>query len=172
MTASMKKILSVILLLFVLISCQDIVRTPKPDNLISESKMVDVLTEISLLHGARTYNQKLMEEKGIDPYPYLMEKFGIDSVQLVQSNNYYTENYKQYQRIYDKVKVRLELLMQKYDSIREAEEKIQDSIRQLEESDSLSPPQVDSILLDTARRILPVPISRKKRDLLFRDSIR
>ncbi|WP_051205371.1 DUF4296 domain-containing protein [Salinimicrobium xinjiangense] len=168
----MKKIVSVIVIFSVIVSCQEINRTPKPDDLIPENKMVDVLTEISLLHGARSYNKALMEEKGINPYPYLMEKFGIDSVQLVRSNNYYAENYKQYQRIYDKVKVRLETLMQKYDSIREVEEKRQDSIRKLIKSDTLNKRQVDSLLQDTILINLPQPVSRKRERKVFQDTVR
>lgn len=160
MTASMKKIFPVVLLIFVLTSCQDINRSPKPDNLIPEDKMVEVLTEISLLHGARTYNRNLMEEKGIDPYPYLMSKYNIDSTQLVQSNNYYSENYKQYQRIYHRVKARLELLMKEYDSIREVEEKMEDSLRKLIRTDSLQGNEPDSLKLDSIRTSLPAPVFR------------
>lgn len=167
----MKKILSVILFVLVLISCQDIDRTPKPDNLIPEDKMVEVLTELSLLYGARSYNIGLMEEKGIDPYPYLMEKFDIDSTQLVRSNNYYAENYKQYQRIYNKVKVKLEVLMEDYDSIREIEERKQDSIRNLSLPDSLRN-VVDSIRPDTRERNLPDPIFRTSEGALIRNKVR
>lgn len=132
--------------------------------------MVDVLTELSLLHGARSFNKNLMEEKGIDPYPYIMEKFNIDSTQLVRSNNYYAQNYRQYQRIYDKVKTRLEILMQEYDSIREVEEeRRQDSLRKLDKPDSLKP-MVDSISRDTVVRNLPLPISRRNM-LQFKDTV-
>lgn len=165
----MKKILSVILLMIMLISCQDIKHTPKPENLIPEEKMVEVLTEISLLHGARSYNKNMMEEKGIDPYPYLMNKFGIDSVQLVRSNNYYAENYKQYKRIYDKVKSRLEILMAEYDSIREIEERKQDSIRKLMDSVSVNGEEIDSLIPDTVIRNLPDPVFRISEKKFTRD---
>lgn len=166
----MKKILAVIFLTLVLISCQDIKQTPKPDNLIPQEKMVEVLTELSLLHGARSYNKTLMEEKGIDPYPYLMDKFGIDSVQLVQSNDYYAANYKEYQQIYEKVKIRLQALMDEYDSIREVEERIQDSIRGAG-SDSLKGKVIDSLRRDSLVRDLPDPISRSRIRTLSPDTI-
>lgn len=136
--------------------------------------MVDVLTELSLLHGARAYNKGLMEEKGIDAYPYLTRKFGIDSVQLVQSNNYYAENYRQYQKIYDRVKLRLEVLLEEYDSIRAIEEQRQDSLRNLRRGDSLyrSPGINDSILPDTMIRNLPEPVSRNRNALLKKDTVK
>lgn len=171
MIASMKNFLWVMVLMAILISCQEINKAPKPDDLIPENKMVDVLTEISLLHGARSYNKSLMEEKGIDAYPYLMEKFSIDSAQLARSNNYYASNYKQYNRIYNKVKGRLEVLMKEYDSLREVEEKILDSIRKLEKSDTLSRQQKDSLLQDTVVRRLPPPMTRSNSTLQFNDTV-
>ncbi|WP_209310007.1 DUF4296 domain-containing protein, partial [Salinimicrobium oceani] len=119
----------------------------KPENLIPRGKMVEVLTELSLLHGARSYNKNMLEEKGIAPYPYLMQKYGIDSAQLVQSNNYYAQNYREYGYIYEEVKQRLELLMKKYDSLREIEEKERDSLRNLNK-DSLDLP-VDTLQQDS-----------------------
>ncbi len=162
----MKKLLGVLTALILLASCQDIDRTPKPDNLIPEDKMVEVLTELSILHGARSYNKNLMEEKGINAYPYLTNKFGIDSVQLVQSNNYYAENYKEYQMIYDRVKERLEILMEQYDSIREMEEEKRDSLRRVPGKDSIVPRKFINDTL-VPRRIdqgLSVPVSRNQRE--------
>jgi hypothetical protein len=147
-----------------LISCQEINPNSKPDNLIPEEKMVEVLTEISLLHGARSYNKSQMEEKGIDPYPYLTEKFGIDSLQLVQSNDYYAQNYKQYRRIYDSVKARLEILVADYDSIREMEQLKRDSLREMQRNDSLAPNEIrkDSLVPLRMERNLPTPVSRQE----------
>ena len=161
----MKKLLGVLTALILLASCQDIDRTPKPDNLIPEDKMVEVLTELSILHGARSYNKSLMEEKGINAYPYLTNKFGIDSVQLVQSNNYYAENYKEYQMIYDRVKERLEILMEQYDSIREMEKEKRDSLRSVPGKDSIVPRKFINDTL-VPRRIdqgLSVPASQNQR---------
>ncbi len=150
--------------IMLLVSCQDINRTSKPDDLIPEEKMVDVLTELSLLHGARSYNKTLMEEKGIDPYPYLVEKFGIDSTQLAQSNEYYAQNYKQYQRIYDRVKMRLEALVEEYDSIRENEQMRRDSLTKIPRNDSISRENLrrrkDSLIPLRIQEELPAPVSR------------
>ena len=168
----MKKVAALFALFMILISCQDIEKTPKPDDLIPEEKMVKVLTDISLLHGARTYNKNLLEEKGIAPYEYLWEKYRVDSTQFRRSSDYYSENYKQYQRIYDSVKRRLETMQVTYDSLREIEERRQDSIRaldttairrvDLETEDSLVPYDLND------RRVLPDPVSAER----SRDSVR
>lgn len=166
----MRRIVGIWILCGFMFSCQNINKSPKPENLIPEDKMVDVLTELSLLHGARSYNRALMEEKGIDPYPYLTRKFGIDSVQLVTSNDYYAQNYRQYKRIYDSVKVRLESLVVEYDSIREMEELKRDSImKSLRNKDTLpeSPVKRDSLKRDSvvplrSVKSLPTPISSQQ----------
>lgn len=166
----MKKLSWVIILALILSSCQDVDRMEKPENLIPQDKMVEVLTELSLLHGARSYNRNMLEEKGIAPYPYLMQKYGIDSAQLVRSNNYYAENYREYSDIYEEVKERLELLLKKYDSLREIEEKERDSLRILNK-DSLNLP-VDSLQQDSLQRRLPRPISRKINSFNINDTVR
>ena len=162
----MKKVLGVLTAFILLASCQDIDRTPKPDNLIPEDKMVEVLTELSILHGARSYNKSLMEAKGINAYPYLTNKFGIDSVQLVQSNNYYAQNYKEYERIYDRVKERLEILMEQYDSIRELEEEKRDSLRRVPENDSIVPRKFinDTLVPRRINQDLSLPVSGNQRE--------
>ena len=159
---------SILLLFFVLISCQGVERTPKPDDLIAEDDMVDVLVDISLLHGARSYNKKLLKEKGIQPYNYLWEKYKIDSTRFLKSNNYYANHPKQYEKIYEQVKVKLESLQVKYDSIREIEEVRQDSIEAAKRDSLGLRNRPDRRTLDdtlmrrkTGRKIMPPPISRE-----------
>ncbi len=169
----MKSVIPLVLLLLLLGGCQDVHKTEKPEDLIPEDKMVEVITEIALLHGARSYNKNLLEEKGIDPSRYIYEKFSIDSLQFARSNDYYAEHVKQYQDIYSQVKERLDSLRVKYDSIREREERRRDSIRELEDRDTLSrnSDSIRKVGRDTLLEIknidrqLPIPVSR-------RDSIR
>lgn len=118
------------------VSCQDLKKTEKPDNLIPEEKMIDILTELSLLHAARNYNKFKLEETGIKPDKYIFEKFNIDSLQFEKSNNYYAEQYSQYERIYDSVKARIEVMKSRLDSLRAIDVKREDSIKQAEK-DSL-----------------------------------
>lgn len=164
----MRATVPLFLLVLLFSGCQDIHRSPKPEDLIPEDKMEDVLIEISLLNGARSYNKDLMEAKGIEPDKYIYEKFGIDSVQFVKSNEYYSEHYKQYQGIYTNVKNRLEALKVEYDSIRDREEKRLDSIRALEDNDTLRPNKIrnlkDSLMLKKIKKqdsLRPRRIPRK-----------
>lgn len=129
--------LGILLLVLALVSCQDVHRMEKPDNLIPEDKMADVLLEMSLVQGAKSTNRNEFEQKGLEPQTYIWEKFNIDSLQFVESNNYYSENYDEYEDIYLEVQARLEVLQGKYDTLRELEQKRLDSIRALDPQDSL-----------------------------------
>jgi hypothetical protein len=164
----MKRILAFVFFMIILASCQNIEKTPKPDDLIPEGKMVKVLTDISLLHGARTYNRKLMKDKGISPYAYLWEKYKIDSSQFRRSNDFYSENYKQYQRIYDSVKRRLEVMQVQYDSLREREERRQDSINALDTTAVREKAVEDSLLFkEDSIKMLPRPVSAGRDSITF-----
>ncbi len=157
-----------ILLVFT-VSCQDLKKTEKPEDLIPEAKMVDVLTELSLLHAARNFNKQKLEETGIKPEEYIYKRFNIDSLQFERSNNYYSEQYSQYERIYDSVKVRLQVIKSRLDALREIEVKIEDSIKQarkdsIKAADSLrvNPQISDSLKLKKLRSI-----KKRKRDSLI-----
>lgn len=180
LTDNMRYFSFILIFMFFLTSCQDVERSKKPKDLIPEEKMVDVLTEMSLLQGARSYNRQELEKIGLKPDEYLWEKFDIDSSRFARSNNYYAENYVVYQRIYEKVKDSLESLKVRYDSIRERQELERDSIRtaERERGDTLNPDTInedsrriplDTIVPDTGGRILPRAASQEiesRRDTL------
>lgn len=144
--------IAIILLVVFFGSCQNRERAKKPQDLIPQDKMVDILTEISLVHGARSYNKQMLEQTGLNPDTYIWEKFDIDSAQFARSNLYYTSNYQQYQQIYDRVKLRLENMKMIYDSLREEEERRRDSLR-AQPGDSLrtSPRRKRELEIDTVR---------------------
>lgn len=131
------------MLTIVISACQNVEKTEKPDDLIAEDKMVEVLTEISIMTSARNFNKREFEATGIEPEEYIYEKFGIDSLQFDRSNAFYAENYMQYENIYRRVKENLQGMKDKLDSIREVERKTNDSI--LAAQGDLDSLQVDSL---------------------------
>lgn len=142
----MKSRLYSIILVLVFVSCQNVEKTEKPDNLIAEDKMVEVLTEISIMTSARNFNKRKFEATGIEPQEYIYEKFGIDSLQFERSNAFYAENYTEYEDIYLRVKENLQGMKVKLDSIRDVERKINDSI--LAADGGLDSLQIDSLRLE------------------------
>ena len=146
----LKKLLFLFLLAVTFVACQDIEKSEKPENLISEDKMVDVITEISLLQSARNFSKRIYENTGIKGREYIFEKYDIDSVQFKHSNDFYADNYEVYQRIYDSVKNRFEKMKVELDTLQMQERRIKDSIAQAKRDsigtkDSLDPDMEDRV---------------------------
>lgn len=135
----MKRFLITLLIPLVVFSCNNIEKPAKPDNLISRDKMVDVLTDISLMTAAKGINKRLLEENAINPQNYIYEKYNIDSTQFAESSNYYAYDIKDYEKIYLKVKERLEMQKEKIAALQEKEKKEKDSIREVKKK------EIDSI---------------------------
>jgi hypothetical protein len=170
-------LLSIIMVAFA--ACQDIEKSEKPENLISEDKMVDIITEISLMQSARNFSKRIFENTGIEGKEYIFEKYDVDSVQFKHSNDYYADNYEIYQRIYDSVKQGFERMKVKLDTLQRQEQRIKDSIAEVKRDslgkmrDSLNPEEEREIqeisdslikqkdsLNTTVIDSLPEPISR------------
>jgi len=145
------KFLKILILACFFWSCQHVDEIKEPNNLISEDKMVDVLTEINLLNSAKNFNKRILEETGLQPDTYLFSKYKIDSLQLAESTSYYAKKYDKFDGIYKRVKQNLEGMKEKLDVIRAEEQRIEDSIRNSEKTK-------DSLLLDTIEGFEPVLI--------------
>lgn len=107
----MKK-LSVLFSCFVIfVSCQN---TPieRPDNLIDQDKMVDVMFDITVLEAMKSQNALVLETNKINPNTYVYKKYNIDSLQFANSDKYYASDVKIYKEIYDAVNKRIEAQME------------------------------------------------------------
>jgi len=122
----------VLIVSLILLSCQNVEKTKKPDNLISEDKMVVVLTDLVLLNSAKNYNRRILEETGLQINPYIYEKHGVDSMQVAQSLQYYADNARELDKLYRIVKDTLETRKKSLEKIRDEEVRIKDSLRELD----------------------------------------
>lgn len=125
-------------------SCNPSIEKPKkPDNLIPEDKMVDIMYDMYILNSAKGVNKKLLELNGIMPKEYIFEKYSIDSTQFAESNNYYVYNTKIYESILNEIAKKIDVKKKEYealDKIEEADKKRkEDSLRKIRvrEKDSL-----------------------------------
>lgn len=103
--AVMKKlILLFIAILFVTASCKEEI-IEKPKNLIPREKMVDIIYDLAILEASKS------QTAGVYQYPktteFLKEKYKIDSLTFAKSTQYYASNIKEYQKMYNEVKDRL-----------------------------------------------------------------
>lgn len=132
------RILILLLSFVTILSCRN--RSyDKPDNLIPEDKMVDIISEFMIINAAKGVNKKILEDHIEDPTAYVFEKFQIDSVQFEQSNAYYARNIERYTSIYNRVSQKLEFEKRTIENRIEAQNKRLDSLkkRKLSQKDSI-----------------------------------
>ena len=160
----MNRIICYLLISLFALSCNNIDKPKKPDNLISKNKMIDIITDINLANAAKGIDKKLLEKKGLNPQSYIYQKYDIDSIRFAESNNYYAYDVKEYEDIYLKVKQRLENQKQGFKAIEEKEQKEKDSIRlfKKKERDSIKKNKNSKEkLLQESKSISPLKKDRK-----------
>ena len=134
-------------------SCNRLDKPKKPDNLLSESQMVNIITDISLITAAKGVQKKVIEAEKINLEEFVFQKHNVDSLQFAESNNYYAYDVKTYESIYQRVNQRLENQKQEYleierinlekkDSIRKAKKEKMDSLRSKNTSRRLKTPNL------------------------------
>ena len=101
----MKKVFLSTLLFGVFISCEKD-NAPKPDKLITEADLEEVLYEMAILQGAESQS-KTSGGDFIDTYQYIKNRFGLDSLTIVQNNMYYSYDYKNYELMNQRILKRL-----------------------------------------------------------------
>lgn len=102
----MKQLLFLFLSLFVF-SCSKN-PAPKPDNLLDEEVMVDIIYDISILQATDGSMPYKLTEHNIKMDQYILDKYKIDSTTYRQNQKYYAANARKYKKIYKKVIERLE----------------------------------------------------------------
>ncbi len=104
-----------VLLLSFLTSCYHEVKdtVSKPDRLLSEDSLVEVLTEVQLADGAITYKRISHKKAGNDKekyYAYIYQKYHLTPLLLKQNVDYYNTDPDKMIAIYDKVLAKLSQL--------------------------------------------------------------
>ena len=127
----MKKITLILLLLVFVFSCTSNTIYKKPEDLIAENLMVDLIVDMQIANGARNVKNK----KGVrvkEYMPLVYEKYGVDSARFARSNFYYSTKIDDYNKLLKKVQARLEKLEKEFS--RQVE--IQDSIKRAKKVES------------------------------------
>lgn len=101
----MKKILFILLALSILSCNED--KAAKPEKLIPEDKMVDILYDATLLQAVKAYNFKTLDSANIDPKTYIYKKYSIDSLTFAQNHIWYASDLENYEKIEKKVSERI-----------------------------------------------------------------
>jgi hypothetical protein len=120
-----KYILLFIAITLTTVSCKDEV-VEKPKNLIERNKMVDIIYDLAILEAAKS------QVSGVQTYPratkFIKEKYKIDSLTFAQSTQYYASDLKEYKKMYDEVKERLNVESKKLNGGRPVKENLEEGI--------------------------------------------
>jgi len=108
----MKNIIYIIVFVL-LLSCESRTKFKKPENLISKTLMVDLLTDMHLASGTLGIKNKNLEKKN-NYMALVFEKYKIDSTLFAVSNTYYTSNVDEYEEIFEEVEKRLNDIKKSY----------------------------------------------------------
>ena len=102
----MKQLLFFLISLFVISCSQNPV--PKPDNLLDEEVMADIIYDISILQATDGSMPNKLIENNIKMDQYIFDKYKIDSTTYRQNQLYYAGDARKYKKLYKKVLERLE----------------------------------------------------------------
>ncbi len=122
----MNKFSYILILSGFFIACTSNTIIKKPKNLISKEQMVDLLTDIFIADGGDNIKNTNLQ-RNVNYFPFVFEKYQIDTTRFKESNYYYTSRIDDYDEILGKVEKRLEALKKSYDD----EIKISDSIENI-----------------------------------------
>lgn len=130
----MRIILSLIILVIVQ-SCKDF-NNRKPENLISEDKMVEILFDLEIINAARGENKKIIEEKISNVNNYLQNKYKIGIDQFENSISYYSSDILKYSTIIQEVEQKLDSTKNLIQKKINAKRNRQDSLINISKSDT------------------------------------
>ena len=119
-------------------------RPERPENLISESKMVSLLTEVYLGNAARSIDNKQIRSQGVKIDSFLFAKYKVDSTQFAKSNAYYAADIDAYSAIIVQVQERLETMKQA-----ENDKKVKENAALRSKNDSVQPKIEGDVRIDT-----------------------
>ncbi|NER14600.1 DUF4296 domain-containing protein [Leptobacterium flavescens] len=130
-----KSVVLFIGVLLMLMSCE-VDRYEKPDNLIDENTMSDILYELSIFYAAKGINVQRFQAEELDPESFVYSKFKIDSTQFAASSVYYASKPDIYIKIYERVEERLKARREQLIELSEKKKAELDSVRKSRVTDT------------------------------------
>jgi hypothetical protein len=89
-----------------------------PEDLIEESVFSDILYDVAVLKAVHSTSPATLESQGILIMPYIYEKYDVDSLQLINSNKYYSTLGDRYFKLFESIETRLAKKSEVIDSLR------------------------------------------------------
>ena len=102
----MKKI-AVLLISLAFVACSNN-PVPKPDILLDDEVMTNILFDIAILQAANGTMGNKLTENNVKVTTYIYKKYNIDSTTYYQNQRYYAADAKKYKKMYEKVMDKLD----------------------------------------------------------------
>lgn len=95
--------------LFIILFCSCLTKdsVKKPNNLIGEKKMEAILYDLSIINSIKSSKYIKPNYSDLSTDSYIYKKHDVDSLQLIQSESYYSKIPMIYLKIYNNVEKRL-----------------------------------------------------------------
>ncbi len=78
--------------------------------------MVELWTEITIANNAKSVQNRKGHKK-INYMPFIYQKYNIDSARFMQSNIYYTSKIEEYEKLFQRVELKLRKIKEIYDPL-------------------------------------------------------
>jgi hypothetical protein len=121
--------------------------------------MIDVLTDLLKLDAAESFSSIEYEKREVSTKELIFKKYKIDSLQFVKSSEYYAEDFKTNERIYDSVRARLENEKNVLDSLVDQEREEEKAERAKKKEDKIKSLEVNKKRDSSSGRMLIKPQS-------------
>ena len=100
----MKKL---IVIFFLAIACFACNRVEKPEKVLSEDEMVNILYDLSLLQAINSHSPQVLDSGKVDVKNYIYKKYKTDSITFKKNHIYYASQINKYEKIQNKVLERI-----------------------------------------------------------------
>ncbi|TXK71620.1 DUF4296 domain-containing protein [Mesonia sp. HuA40] len=115
----------ILMLFFVITGCQNIEKVSKPDSLIDEKTMVNLLFDLHYTDAIQGYSGTKFMQRDVKVNKLILKKYNIDSLTFVENANYYFEDAERNEKIYREVLERLEAKKAFNDSLMKKEKEVE-----------------------------------------------
>ena len=112
----MRKIILFLVSTIAFVSCKEEI-VPKPERLIAQDVMVDIMYDLTILEAIKNQNPASLDTFKINSRAYIFKKYRIDSIQYAKSNIYYASDYNEYKSMFEQITKRLEVKTQSVESL-------------------------------------------------------
>jgi len=90
-----------------LFSCSQLKDRNPPDNLVGQELMSKIMLDVILMKNIKRNGYEIKEKRNLLVDQYILHKYGIDSLQLNKSLDFYSKNPKKYTYIFEIIQSRL-----------------------------------------------------------------